>query len=149
MAFPKWYLEWPAWKRVLYDWRNHYNRVGMTIQALGSLLNDDPKEMIREMVATKGAYVQWCTEVQAPVWSVKRGDSGPASPDHLVRLAHWSLTHFPPPEFKSMQYMQGHKDWRLGGEYGALTSSSETTSMVNRLRAAGKGLVYARKDETW
>lgn len=145
MAFPKWYTDMPGWKRVLYDWKAHYHRTGLTIQSVASIAERDAKKVLAEMKADPETYVQWCGVIQAPVWSTKSGGAVIGtleSPDHLVRLTYWSLNYFAPPEFKSLRRMKGETTWML-----AQGDGSNDAAMVTRLRSVYKGTAYAKADD--
>lgn len=130
---PKWYQDYPDWKRVLHYWKQGLHRTGLTIQSIASITGGDGAEILRAMKADPKVYVQWCTGVQAPVWSIRTADGGGSGEqtEHLYRLSHWSLKYFPPGEFKALERMKGYADWKM------------PTGAPEQLKKAARGALYA------
>jgi hypothetical protein len=59
--------EWEDWQRVLYTWRSHFHRVGLTPHCVATVCERDPVEILDEAFDSKEVRLSYCGYIKAPI----------------------------------------------------------------------------------
>lgn len=118
------------WQRVLLVWRHVFERFGLSLHALASICNRDPKKILGEFLRTPGTTITMCNDVSAPMLSYQArvyvdpccDQSAYSAPTRrrvlpsLLFELNALLQEFPWPEYKTIWRGRGYKTFREGPE---------------------------------
>ena len=135
----------PKWLRILEEWR-FSGGSGISAHALVNLSGVAWPTLRDELLKSREVDGFTCPDVHAPVFTFTDNNGCTCSgctdkKRDAIALSDDLITRFPPSEYKGIEKMKGHKEWRLDRgwrtrNYGAEPNKTLEKAMLDFLNEA-------------